>query len=102
MITFLSYFIVPTAVFLAAVKLNNKRRWLTSRVRGSDYWTQNGKSIDKILFWFFVVLFFVLWWIAIPLIAVALGVSWIIHWLTNGEGAVPVSKETNRNNDYYR
>ena len=96
MIGFISYFIVPTAVFLTLVKLNNKQRWLTARIRSSDYWTKNGKSIDKVFFWMLVFFSFLLWWIFIPVMVIVLAVSKIINWITNGEGAIPVNKEDSR------
>ena len=91
MISFLSYFIVPTAIFLALVKLNNKRRWLTAR-RDGDYRTPNGKEVDKIMFWFGVVIFFALWPVALPILSIALAMAGAVHWLTNGEGAIPMNK----------
>ena len=91
MISFLSYFIVPTVIFLALVKLNNKRRWLTAR-RDGDYRTAKGKEVDKIMFWCGVVVFFLFWPLALPILMVGLAMMWAVHWLTNGEGAIPMNK----------
>lgn len=103
MIAFLSYFIVPTAVFLAAVKLNNKRRWLTSRVRGYDYyWTKNGISVDKDTFWFLVVIFFAMWPILVPIIIVVTGLARLVRWITNGEGVVPIGDAPARDDKHNR
>lgn len=100
MFSFLSYFIVPTAVFLAAVKLNNKRRWLTARVGEDwffdDYYTKGGAKIPKPMFWLIVFATFLLWWIVIPIMLAVFLFSLVIKWLTNGEGVVP--KESSRRN----
>jgi len=98
MITFLSYFIVPTSIFLTLVKLNNKRRWIVNK--RSDYLTKNGFEVDKVLFWVFTTVFFIFWPIVIPTIIVILGVLWAIHWLTNGEGVIPSDNYKNRDNRY--
>jgi hypothetical protein len=91
MITFLSYFIVPTAIFLALVKLNTKRNWLTAKYYNPyNYWTKNNKPVDKVIFWWAVFMFFVLWWVTIPCILVAFGVYQLIQWITNGKGVVPI------------
>lgn len=100
MIAFLSYFIVPTAIFLTLVKLNHKRRWLTARVRGDDYYTKSGKNIDKTFFWIGVVVFFLFWPVVLPISLAALGVIWMINWLTNGEGAIPLNKQIERESRY--
>lgn len=98
----ISYFIVPTAIFLTLVKLNNKHRWLTARIRGSDYWTKNGTAIDRNEFRFGVAIFFVLWWIVIPMMVVSFGISCLIKWITNGDGWIPISDDNRRKNDPYR
>jgi hypothetical protein len=92
MITFLSYFIVPTAIFLVLVKLNNKRRWIVSSngICGHyNYFTKNGREVDKIIFWFITTLYFVFWPIFIPVMCTILGIFYAVRWLTNGEGVIP-------------
>ena len=92
MISFLSYFIVPTVIFLALVKLNNKHRWLTASRNGFEYRTKSGKEVYKNLFWLCVVVFFAFWPVVLPILIVALAMAWAVHWLTNGEGAIPMNK----------
>jgi len=100
MITFISYFIVPTVIFLALVKLNTKRNWLTAKSYNHDnyenYWTKNNKHVDKVIFWLAVFVFFVLWWVVIPLMLVVFGVYQLIQWITNGKGVVPISDDNRR------
>ena len=91
MIGLISYFIVPTVIFLTFVKLNNKRRWIVRPKMSytGEYKYKDGSSIDPLLFWIFVFGFFLLWWVIIPLIAIILVFSWVTHWITNGEGIIP-------------
>jgi hypothetical protein len=100
MIALISYFIVPTAIFLTLVKLNHKRRWLTARLHGGDYFTKSGKDIDKIIFWAGVALFFAIWPVALPILLIILGILWFINYITNGEGAIPLNKPTERESRY--
>jgi len=98
----ISYFIVPTAIFLVLVKLNSKRCWLTAKSYNKDeYWTKNNKPVDKAIFWFAVCMFFVLWWVMIPCMLVAFGVYQLIQWITNGKGVVPIAdkKSDGRHNN---
>ena len=94
----ISYFIVPTVIFLVLVKLNTKRCWLTAKSYNKDeYWTKNNKPVDKAIFWFAVCMFFVLWWVMIPCMLVAFGVYQLIQWITNGKGVVPITNERLKN-----
>jgi len=95
---FLLYFLVPTVIFLTLVKLNTKRHWLTAKSYNKDtYWTKNNLPIDKVNFWFSVFIFFVLWWVTIPLMLLVFGVYQLIQWITNGKGVVPISDERLKN-----
>jgi amino acid transporter len=94
----ISYFIVPTVIFLVLVKLNTKRNWLTAKSYDKvEYWTKNNKPVDKAIFWFAVFVFFVFWWVMIPLMLLAFGVYQLIQWITNGKGVVPISNEQSKN-----
>jgi len=94
----ISYFVVPTVIFLTLVKLNSKRCWLTAKSYNKDtYWTKNNLPIDKVIFWFAVCTFFVLWWVEIPLMLLAFVVYQLIQWITNGKGVVPLSDERLKN-----
>ena len=99
----ISYFVVPTVIFLTLVKLNTKRNWLTAKSYNHySYWTKNNLPIDQIIFWWAVFVFFVLWWVVIPLTLVVFGVYQLIQWITNGKGVVPIANEKSygrRNND---
>jgi hypothetical protein len=97
----ISYFVVPTVIFLTLVKLNSKRCWLTAKSYNKDtYWTKNNLPIDKVIFWWAVFVFFVFWWVVIPLMLLAFGVYQLIQWITNGKGVVP--NDDRRKNDPYR
>jgi len=94
----ISYFVVPTAIFLTLVKLNSKRCWLTSKSYNKDtYWTKNNLPIDKVIFWWAVFVFFVFWWVVIPLMLLAFVGYQLIQWITNGKGVVPISNERSKN-----
>lgn len=99
----ISYFVVPTVIFLTLVKLNTKRNWLTAKSYNHyNYWTKNNLPVDKTIFWWAVFVFFVLWWVVIPLTLVVFGVYQLIQWITNGKGVVPIANEKSygrRNND---
>jgi hypothetical protein len=55
MISFLSYFIVPTVLFLTFIKLNHRYRWIVEAVgRDSEYYTLFGKhEIFFLFFWIY-------------------------------------------------
>lgn len=92
------YFVVPTVIFLTLVKLNTKRHWLTAKsYNKGEYWTKNNLPIDKTIFWWAVFVFFVFWWVMIPLMLLAFGVYQLIQWITNGKGVVPISNERSKN-----
>ena len=94
----ISYFVVPTVIFLTLVKLNSKRCWLTAKSYNKDtYWTKNNLPIDKVIFWWAVFVFFVFWCVVIPLMLLAFVVYQLIQWITNGKGVVPLSDERLKN-----
>jgi len=96
MISLLSFFIVPTILFVVFIKLNHKYKWLVTdpHYRKNSYIIKKtNEAIDKLVFWFFVIAFFVTWPVMLPIIGLFVFVSFIIKLLLNSKSIIPTDDE---------
>jgi len=91
MISFLSYFIVPTVLFLTFIKLNHRYRWIVKAVGrySEDYTLFNKYDIFAPFFWIYWAILFIAWPIIMPLSVVFVTVYGLCRWATNGKSIIP-------------
>lgn len=91
MISFLSYFIVPTVLFLTFIKLNHRYRWIVkSHFYGGDYTLFGKHEIFSGFFWIYWLCLFVFWPIFLPISVFLVTIYGLCRvWATNGKSIIP-------------